>query len=176
MHLVRTGGWEAHQLAGTQGCSVYFVTVSKSLRRSAAPPRQHDSHHLHNKDGRNPLPLFVQGEPSVVVSSHQEESHSSPPFVDFHIGEHRTGFPQQRWDFKLSPSVLEDLLETTSLAHPGCLRVQWESSGSQVHDLGAKFQVNSNRCPVLLLGSSNPVFPTGSPHSSSTRGGSRAAN
>ena len=74
--------------------------------------------------------------------------------VDF-LSRHRL----QRWDFKLSPSVLEDLLETTSLAHPGCLRVQWESSGSQVHDLGAKFQVNSNRCPGLLLGSSNLVFP-----------------
>ena len=94
-HLDRIGGREAHQLAGTQGCLVCFVTVSKSWRCSAAPPGHHNSHHLHKEDGKNPLPHFVQGEPSVVVSSHQEESHSSPPFVDFHIGEHRTGFPQQ---------------------------------------------------------------------------------
>ena len=48
--------------------------------------------HLDNKtaitykreDGRNPLHLFVQGRPSGVASNHQEESHSSPPYVDFY--------------------------------------------------------------------------------------------
>ena len=181
MHLVRTGGREAHQLAGTQGCSVRFVRASKSQGCSVAPPGQHNNHRPHKEDVRNPLHLFVQGRPSVVAPSHQEESHSSSPSVDFHTGEHRGRFPQQTQaaevGFQTSPiRVLEDLPETASLAHTGCLCVQRESSGSHVHDLGARPKGNGNQYPGLLLGSSNLVIPHGSSHSSSTGGHSRAAD
>ena len=152
MHLVTIGGKEAHHLAGTQGGLVRFVKVSKSQRCSATPPGQLDGHHLHKEDEWNPLSLLVQGEPSVMVSSHREESHSSPPSVDFHTGEHRGGYPQQahsaEMGFKTCPfRVPENLPETASVAHTGCLHVQRESSGSQVHDLGARPQSNSNQCP-----------------------------
>ena len=164
MHLVRTGGKEAHQLAGTQGCLVCFVTVSKSRRRSAAPPGQHDSHCLHKTNRRNLLPLLMRGEPSIIVPSYQEESYSSLPSVDFYTGKHRGGFPQQTQTaevgFQTSPiRDLENLSETASLVHTGCICVQWELSGSQVHDLGPRPQGNGDQYPRLLLGSSNLVIP-----------------
>ena len=123
----------------------------------------------------------MQGKPSVVTSSHQEESHSSPLSVDFHTEEQRGGFPQQKQSaevgFQTSPiRVLEDLPETASLAHTGYFCNQRESSDYQVHDLGAGLQGNDNQCPGLLLGSSNLVIPPGPSHSSSTRGGSKAAD
>ena len=152
MHPGRTGGREANQLAGTQGCLVQFVTVSKSQRCSATPHRQHNDHCLKKKNGRDPLPFLMQGKPCVVTSSHQEESHSSPLSVDFHTEEQRGGFPQQKQSaevgFQTSPvRVLEDLPETASLAHTGYFRNQRESSDYQVHDLGAGLQGNGNQCP-----------------------------
>ena len=123
----------------------------------------------------------MQGKPSVVTSSHQEESHSSPLSVDFHTEEQRGGFPQPTHTaevgFQTSPiRVLEDLPETASLAHTGCFRIQRELSDSQEHDLGAGLQGNGNQCPGLLLGSRNLDIPPVPPHSSSTGGGSRAAD
>ena len=152
MHPGRTGGREANQLTETQGCLVRFVTVSKSQRCSATPHRQHNNHCLYTGNGRDPLPLLMQGKPSVVTSSHQEESHSSPLSVDFHTEEQRGGFPQQKQSaevgFQTSPvRVLEDLPETASLAHTGYFHNQRESSDYQVHDLGAGLQGNGNQCP-----------------------------
>ena len=121
----------------------------------------------------------MQGEPSVI--SHQEESYSSPHSVDFHTGENRGRFPQQTqtaevW-FQTSPiRDSEDFLETANLAYTGGFRVQWELSDSQEHDLGVGLQGNGNQCPGLLLGSRNLDIPPVPPHSSSTGGGSRAAD
>ena len=131
--------------------------------------------------GKSPqhYPCCLEGSPSL--QGHQEEPHHSPPSVAFHIGEHRGGFPQQTQtaevEFQTSPvRVLEDLPETASLAHTGYFHNQRESSDYQVHDLGAGLQGNGNQCPGLLLGSSNLVIPPGPSHSSSTRGGSKAAD
>ena len=120
----KSTGWNS-------GCLVRFVTVSKSQRCSATPHRQHNNHCLYKGNGRDPLPLLMQEKPSVVTSSHQEESHSSPLSVDFHTEEQRGGFPQQTQSaevgFQTSPIiVLKDLLETASLAHTGCFSVQRE--------------------------------------------------
>ena len=60
--------------------------------------------------------------------------------------------------------------------HTGCLRVQRESSDSQVHDLGAGLQGYGNQCPGLLLGSGNKVIPLVPLIFSSTGGSSRAAD
>ena len=180
-HLVRAGGKEAHPLAGTQSSSIRLVRVSKPRRQGTAPPGQHDGNRLHKKDRGHPLSISVQGEPSVVASSHKEELHRSLPSVAFHFGEHRGRLPQQTQTAEVGLQtdlirVSEDLPQTSSLAHTGCLRIQRESSYSQVHDLGARFQGNVNQCPGLLLGSSNLVIPPSSPYSSSTGGGSRVTN
>ena len=129
MHLVRTGGKEAHQLAGTQSSSIRIIRVSKSWGRGSAPPRQHNGDHLHKENGGHPLPVPVQGEPSVVVTSHQEEHHHSLPSVAFHIGEHRGRFPQQTQTAEVGLQtdlirVSEGLLQISSLAYTGCLRIQ----------------------------------------------------
>ena len=107
---------------------------------------------LHKENGRHPLPVTVQGEPSVVVTGHQEKHHHSCPSVAFHIGEHRGGFPQQTQTAEVGLqtdliSVLEDLPRISKLAHTGCLHVQGDSSDSQVDDLGAALQGNGNQCP-----------------------------
>ena len=85
------------------------------------------------EDGRNPLHLFVQGRPSGMASSHQEEFHSSPPYVDFHSWEHRGGFPQQTQAVEVgfqtsSVRVLDDLPENASLADTRCFHIQRQSS------------------------------------------------
>ena len=116
-----------------------------------------------------------------MAPSHQEEPHSSPPSVDFHTGEHRGGYLQQTYavevGFQTSPiRVLEDLPEPAGLAHTRRLHIQQESSGSKVHDLGARPQGNGNQCPGLLFGSNNLVIPPGAPQSSCTGGGFTAAD
>ena len=150
--MVRTGGREAHQLAGSQSSSLWSFRVSISQRCSSTPNRQHDGHHLHKKVWGHPLPTSLQGKLSVMARSHQEEHHYSPPSMVIHKGQHRGRLPQQTQavevGFQASPvRVLEDLPETASLAHSECLHIQQESSGSQVHDLGARPQGNGNQCP-----------------------------
>ena len=72
--------------------------------------------------------------------------------------------------------VSEVLPETASLAHPGCLCIQGESSGTQVHDLQSGLQDSSSQCSGLLLGSSDLDALHSPPHSSCTGGGSTAAD
>ena len=98
----------------------------------------------------------MQGEPQVVASSHRERAHNSPTYVDLHSGEHTGRLSQQTQSAEVglqtSPiGVLENLPETTSLAHTGCIRIQEESPNSQVHDLGGGLQGNGNQCPGFLL-------------------------
>ena len=66
------------------------------------------------------------------------------PFsVVIHTGQHRGGLPQQIQFAKVELQtdlirVLEDLPQTASMAHTGCLCIQGESSNSQVHDLAVR--------------------------------------
>ena len=141
----RTGSREAHQLSGTQSCSIHIVRVGKSRRRGSTPPGQHDGNHLHTEDGGTPLFIPMQGEPSVVARSHEEEYHNSPPSVVIHNRKHRGRLSQQTQTAEVGLQadlirVLEDLLQTSSLAHTGRLRIQGESSNFQVHDLGKRPQ------------------------------------
>ena len=89
------GGKEAHKLAGIQSSLIRIIRVSKPRRHGSASPGQHNGNCLHKENGGHPFPVPVQGEPSVVVTSHQEEHHHSLSSVAFHIGEHRGRFPQQ---------------------------------------------------------------------------------
>ena len=82
----------------------------------------------------------MQREPPVVVTSHQEKYHHSPPSVAIPIGEHGGGYPQQTQTAEMGLQtdlirVLEDLPQTSGLAHSGHLLFQGEYSNSQVHDL-----------------------------------------
>ena len=177
----RIGGREADQLSGTQSCSICIVRVGKSRRRGPTPPGQHNSNRFHMEDGGNPLLIPMQGEPSVVARSHQQEYHNSPPSVVIHNRKKRGRLSQQTQTAEVGLQadligVLEDLPQTSGLAHTGRLRIQGESSNSQVHDLGERPQGSGNQHPGLLLGSGNLVVPPGPPHSSSTGGGSRAAD
>ena len=91
----------------------------------------------------------MQGEPSVIAPSQQEESHSSLSVV-FHTGEHRGEFPQQtrtaKVGFQTSPvKALANLPETASLTHTGCFCVQQELPHSQEYDLGAGLEGNGNQ-------------------------------
>ena len=147
--LVRAGGKEAHLLAGTQSSLIRFIRVSKPWRQGTAPPGQHDGNRLHKKDRGHPLPISVQGEPSVVASSYKEELHRSPPSVVFHFREQRGGLPQQTQTAEMGLQtslvrVSEDMPQISSLAHSECLGVQRESSNPQVHNLGAGLQRNGN--------------------------------
>ena len=106
MHLDRTGGREAHQLAGTQGCLVLLVTVSKSQRCSAVPPGQLDSHSLHKEDGRahsqsscKESHLLSAIRRNLTLLLTQWISTQEKIEADF-LSRHRL----QRWDFKLISS------------------------------------------------------------------------
>ena len=103
MHLDRTGGREAHQLAGTQGCLVLLVTVSKSRRCSAAPPGQLDSHSLHKEDGRaHSLSSCKESHLTLLLT--QWISTQENIETDF-LSRHRL----QRCDFKLAPSEIRKI-------------------------------------------------------------------
>ena len=110
LNLIRTRSILTEQWFTPRVSSWRCTTRShhKSQQCSAAPPGQHDGHCLHKTNRRNLLPLLMQGEPSIMVPSYQEESHSSPPHsistqenteADF-FSRHRL----QRWDFKLALS------------------------------------------------------------------------
>ena len=157
---------------------ICIIRVSESWRRHSASPGQHNGNHLHKENGGHPFPVPMQGEPSVVVSSHQEKHHHSPPSVAIHIGKHRGGLPQQTQTAEVGLQtdlirVLEDLPQTLSLAHFGCLHVKRESSYPQVHDLGKRPQGNGNQSPGLVMEPRNLAILPGPPHSYSTGGGSR---
>ena len=122
------------------------------------------------------LPIPMHGEPSVVASSHQEKHHHSPPSVAIHIGEHRGGLPQQTQTAELGLQtdlirVLDGLPQTSGLAHFGGLRIQRESSDSQVHDLGTRLQATAIDTLDYYWDPETWLFPPVPPHSSTIGGG-----
>ena len=91
VHLVRTGEKEAHQLAGTQSCSICILR-EQVLEKWYS---QHDGNHFHKEIGGYLLPNHMQREPSVVVTSHQQEYHISLTSEVGFKSQHRRGLPQQ---------------------------------------------------------------------------------
>ena len=155
-HLIRTGGKEAHQLAGTQGGSICFVRVSNPWRCGTAPPRQHNGNCFHKKDGGQPLPISVQGEPSVVVPSHQEERHHFLPSVDFYIGEHRGRFPQQTQTAEVGLQtslvrVLEDLPQISSNQIPRYMTWEQDSRVMAINVLDYYWDLETWLLPLVPL-------------------------
>ena len=114
VHLNRTGEREAHQLAGTQSCSIRIVRVSNSWILGAIPHGKHDGNCFYKEVGGDPLPNSLQRELSVVVRSHQKEYHNSSPSMVSLKGQHRGELPQQTQTAEVELQanligVLEDL-------------------------------------------------------------------
>ena len=122
VHLVRTGGREAHKLAVTKSCSICIVRVSKSGRSGTIPHRQYDSNSLHKETRGHLLPSPMQGKPSAMARSHRQEYHNSPPSVVSLEGQRRGELPQQTQSVEMGLQVdligvSEGLLQTTGVAH-----------------------------------------------------------
>ena len=179
MHLDRTGGREAHQLAGTQGCLVLLVTVSKSRRCSAAPPGQLDGHSLHKEDGRAHS-LSLCKESHLLSAIRRNLTLLLPQWIstqenieaDF-LSRHRL----QRCDFKLAPSEIRKIFRRLQIWP---ILEAFVSSGSYQIPRNMTWEQDSRAMAINALDyywdPETWIFPLVPPHFSSTGGCSRAAD
>ena len=105
VHLDRTGEREAHQLAGTQSCSICIVRVSKSWRSGAIPYIQYDSNRFHKETGgtcslalcKESHQLWQEAiDRNITILSPQRLALKVNTEADF-LSRHSL----RRWDFKL---------------------------------------------------------------------------